>query len=117
MFYSMDDFDHDADYYNKQDSEYDFQNDHSFRETLMVLSSLLKGSSFSDDIVDSSHLMMKIFNMSQLDMDEKNEPALNLIIGLLMHIHALMKFIEDKDRYFKFIDENIIYPMMRDDNE
>lgn len=109
MFFSMDDFDNDN-YYSDVDSNVD---DSDFIESLMVLSNILKNTNFTSNMKDSSHFMMKIFNVSQLDVDEKNEPALNLIIGLIMHIYALMGHVQNKEEYFNFIDENVILPLLK----
>lgn len=114
MFFSMDDFDKDNEYYEKGFGGIDDIDDSSFIETLMVLSSIMKSTNFTSEIKDSAHFMMKIFNVSQLDVEEENEPALNLIIGLIMHVYALMQHVNNKDEYFNYIDQTIIAPLMEE---
>lgn len=108
--FDFNDFNRDDKFY--EDFVPESQDDNEFTNSLMVITSMLKELDYSSYLKSGHELMMKVFNMTTLEPNEKNEPALNVVMALLSHIYAMLSFYESPDEYFKFYDRAVIYPMI-----
>jgi hypothetical protein len=86
---------------------------------LMVITNALKNINYDEFIKSTNDVMMQIFNMTNLEADENNEDALNVVMCLLTHNFAMINFIENKEMYFDYFDQTVVYPLLSlgDDNE
>lgn len=108
--FDFNDFNRDDKFY--EDFVPEAQDDNEFTNCLMVITSMLKDLDYSSYLKSGHELMMKVFNMTTLEPNEKNEPALNVVMSLLSHIYAMLSLNEDPDGYFAFFDRAVIYPMI-----
>lgn len=86
---------------------------------LMIITNALKRIDYDIFLKSTNDIMMQVFNMTGLEANDENEDALNVVMCLLTHNFAMLNFIENKDMYFKYFDETVVYPLleMGDDNE
>ena len=110
----MDDFNRDQEFYNNIPEDEDLGELASY---LMLVTNALKSINFENNTAGGQELMMKIFNMTNLELKKENETALNVIMALLSHIYAMLIFMEHKDEYFKFFDESVIYEILEKVNK
>lgn len=111
----MDDFSRDESYYQNIEQTEDVGN---FTNTLMTITHFLKSIDFENQMKSGHELMMKIFNMTNLDESQDNEEALNVIMSLISHVFTMLTVNreEDRENYFAFFDETIMYPLIRKNN-
>lgn len=107
----MDDFNQDDEFYWQLPEGKDIGD---FLVLMMHLTSVIKKVNFDDTLRGGHEFMMTVFNMTGLEAEEKNEQVLNVTMGLISHIFALLLFIDDRDKYFNYFDETVIYPMIND---
>lgn len=110
----MDDFNRDQEFYNNIPADDDLGELASY---LMLVTNALKSIKFDGQTTGGQELMMKIFNMTNLELKKENETALNVIMALLSHIYAMLTFMTNKDEYFNFFDESVIYEILAKVNE
>lgn len=79
---------------------------------LMVITNALKNINYDEFIKSTNDVMMQCFNMTNLEANDENEDALNVVMCLLTHNFAMINFIEDKQKYFNYFDETVIYPLL-----
>jgi hypothetical protein len=108
--FSMDDFNKDDDFYNNFDPTNIDMGD--FGNVLMTITHMLKNLNYDNYLKSGHDLMMKIFNMTSLDPTDENEQPLNVVMALLSHIYAMLSVNEDRDEYFSYFDQSVIYPMI-----
>jgi len=86
---------------------------------LMIITNALKRIDYDIFLKSTNDIMMQVFNMTGIEANDDNEDALNVVMCLLTHNFAMLNFIENKDMYFKYFDETVVYPLleMGDDNE
>lgn len=108
--FDFDDFNRDENFYNNFTPE--AQDDNEFVNCLMIITSMLKNLDYDSYLRSGHELMMKVFNMTNLEATDENEPALNVVMSLLSHIYALLSFKENTENYFDFFDKSVIYPML-----
>jgi hypothetical protein len=111
--FSMDDFEKGNEYYENLSDSYKEMND--FVESLMLITHALKNIDYSETVKSGDVLMMKIFNMTNLKLEEENEKAFNVIMGLITHAVSTLFFMRNTEEYFDFFDQTIIYPMIGKD--
>jgi len=115
-FYKMfnfEDFEEDGLFYQNRffDEKVDMGN---FPSSLMMITNALKNIDYDSTLKGGHHLMMKIFNMTGLEFNDSNEEALNIIMGLVSHVFALLMTCDNKESYFNYFDNVIIRPMIGD---
>jgi hypothetical protein len=79
---------------------------------LMVITNALKRINYDIFLKSTNDIMMQVFNMTNLEANDNNEDALNVVMCLLTHNFAMLNFIENKDMYFKYFDETVVYPLL-----
>lgn len=112
--FSMDDFHRDEEFYNNIPADEDLGELASY---LMLVTNALKSINFESYSMGGQELMMKIFNMTNLELKKENETALNVIMALLSHIYAMLIFMDNKQEYFNFFDESVIYEILEKVNK
>jgi hypothetical protein len=112
MIFNMDDFSKDSDFYDSIPLEKDLGD---FKNIMMHLTSVLKNINYEEPLKSGHELMMKVFNMTELAGIEENEKPLNVVMALISHLFAVLIFTEDKEEYFNFFDQVVMYPMLEED--
>ena len=107
----MDDFNNNEDFYKSiEPTDVDDMSD--LATFLMLVTNSLKQVDYENNIKSGHELMMKIFNMTNLSLEQTNEDALNVIMALISHIYAMLMFVDDRRKYFEYFDEAVIYPIL-----
>lgn len=111
--FSMDDFDENVkfDINMEDDGMADFTN------VLMSITHVLKTIDHDNITKSGQDLMMKVFNMTGLDATVENEQVLNVVMSLITHIFASLTTHPDRNEYFKYFDEIVMYPLLNKENE
>ena len=110
--FDFDDFEKDEDFY--QSVSFDESTEMGdFPSTMMMVTNALKNVDFDSTLKGGHHLMMTIFNMTGLEASDANEQVLNVIMALISHSFALLLTCEDREAYFSYFDQTVVYPMMR----
>ena len=108
--YDFDDFNRGPEYYeNIKPNPDDMSN---FASSLMLVTNMFKNLDPEDGVQGGHEVMMKLFNMTGLEGTEDDEDALNVIMCLLSHLVAMLPMLEDKDAYFEYFDQTVIYPLL-----
>ena len=110
--FSMDDFEKGNEYYENLSDNYKEMRD--IVESLMLVTHAFKNIDYSEIVKSGDVLMMKIFNMTNLKLEDGNEQAFNVIMGLVTHFVSALYFMKNSEEYFEFFDRTIIYPMLNE---
>lgn len=110
--FSMDDFEKGNEFYENLKPSY--QDMEGFSSLLMVITHAFKNIDYDNLVKSGDVMMMRLFNMTNLSMEDNNEEAFNVVMALLTHIFSMLSFIKDKDEYFQFFDKAVMYPMIND---
>lgn len=109
--FDFEDFEKDEDFYKNLDFNIEDIDFGDFPSCLMIVTSALKSLDFKNSLQSGHHMMMRLFNMTGLEITEENEDVFNIIMSLLSHLFALLRTMEDTEKYFNYFDNAIIYPM------
>lgn len=85
-----------------------------FTSSLMIVTHMLKNIDHKDGIRGGHEVMMKLFNMTGLTGTKEEEGALNVIMCLLSHVVAMLTVNEERDKYFEYFDNVVIYPLLKE---
>ena len=111
MIFNMDDFNQDDEFYRKMPDAGDLGD---FTNILMHLTSVLKNIDYDQPLRAGHEFMMTVFNMTGLEAAEKSEQPLNVVMSLISHIFAILLFTNNKEEYFEYFDQTVIYPMLEE---
>lgn len=109
--FDFDDFEKDEDFYKSVSFDESTEMG-DFPSTMMMVTNALKSVDFDSTLKGGHHLMMKIFNMTGLEATEDSEQVLNVVMSLISHLFALLLTCEDRESYFNYFDQTVVYPMM-----